>query len=299
MSAVTHELATLRDWLRYAVSSFNAAGLAFGHGTESAYDEAAYLLLHSLHLPLDCLEPFLDARLTLAEREQLEQLLARRIDERIPAAYLTREAWLGPFRFYVDERVIVPRSFIAELLPEGLAPFIADVDEVRNALDLCTGSGCLAILLADAFPRADVDAVDLSSDALAVAQRNVSDYGLAGRVNLIRSDLYSNLVEKTYDLIISNPPYVTETAMEQLPAEYRHEPRLALAGGDDGLDAVRGIVKDAPRFLNPSGVLVVEIGHGRDAVEAAYPRMPFLWLETRSSSDSVFVVTREQLVDGR
>ncbi|MBS0321164.1 MAG: 50S ribosomal protein L3 N(5)-glutamine methyltransferase [Proteobacteria bacterium] len=298
MSAA-HELATVRDWLRYAVSRFNAAGLAFGHGTDSAYDEAAYLVLHALHLPLDRLDPFLDATLTSGERGDLEALLARRVDERIPAAYLTHEAWLGPFRFYVDERVIVPRSFIAELLPDGLLPFVPDADAVRSALDLCTGSGCLAILLADAYPHAEVDAVDLSSDALAVAQRNVSEYGLAHRINLIRSDLYTNLVDKNYDLIISNPPYVTAVAMDALPAEYRHEPKLALAGGDDGLDAVRVIVREAPRFLNPGGVLVVEVGHGRDAVEAAFPRLAVTWVETASSTDAVFVVTREQLVEGR
>lgn len=296
MSIAAHELATLRDWLRYAVSRFNEAGLAFGHGTQSAWDEAAYLLLHALHLPLDELEPFLDATLTQQERGVVNDLLSRRIDERIPAAYLTREAWLGEFRFYVDERVIVPRSFIAELLPAGLAPFVGEPDQVRAALDLCTGSGCLAILLADAFTQADVDAVDLSADALAVAQRNVSDYGLADRINLIRSDVYANLAGKTYDLIISNPPYVTAMAMDELPPEYRHEPRLALAGGDDGLDIVRGIVKDAPRFLNPRGTLVVEIGHNRNAVEAAFPRLPLVWLTTRSSDDSVFAIQREDLV---
>ena len=168
-----------------------------------------------------------------------------------------------------------------------------------RALDLCTGSGCLAILLAHAYPEADVDAVDLSSDALAVAQRNVADYGLAGRINLIRSDLYANLVEKSYDLVISNPPYVTDRSMDALPAEYRHEPAMALAGGDDGLDAVRGIVKDAPRFLNPGGLLVVEVGHGRAAVESAYPRMPFVWLETEGHDDAVFAIPREDIVAGR
>src|SRR5947209_15391251 len=236
------ELETVRDWLRWAVTRFGAAHLAFGHGTTSAYDEAAYLLLHALHLPLDRLEPFLDARITHAERTDLSNLFGRRIDERVPAAYLTHEAWLGEFRFYVDERVIIPRSFIAELLPDGLLPWTGEPHGVTNALDLCTGSGCLAILLAHAYPEAEIDAVDLSSEALAVAQRNVSDYGLAGRINLIRSDLFANLAEKSYDLIISNPPYVTAMAMEELPAEYRHEPSLALRGGDDGLDAVRTIV---------------------------------------------------------
>jgi ribosomal protein L3 glutamine methyltransferase len=292
------ELETLRDWLRWAVSRFGAAQLAFGHGTASAYDEAAYLLLHALHLPLDRLEPFLDARLTHAEKTDLANLFTRRIDERVPAAYLTREAWLGEFRFYVDEHVIIPRSFIAELLPGGLAPWVGDAAKVQSVLDLCTGSGCLAILLAHAYREADVDAVDISAEALAVAQHNVSDYGLAGRVNLIRSDLFANLSEKSYDLIISNPPYVTATGMEDLPAEYRHEPEIALYGGDDGLDAVRTILRDAPRYLNPGGTLVVEIGHNRAAAEAAFPRLPFTWLTTPSSEDCVFALRREDIVAG-
>ncbi|HEX6137700.1 MAG TPA: 50S ribosomal protein L3 N(5)-glutamine methyltransferase [Casimicrobiaceae bacterium] len=293
------ELETLRDWLRFAVSRFTQAGLAFGHGSANAYDEAVYLLLHALHLPLERTEPFLDAKLTHAERAELAALLTRRIDERVPAAYLTREAWLGEFRFYVDERVVIPRSFIAELLPEALAPYIRDPNAVKSALDLCTGSGCLAVLLAHAFPAADIDAADISADALAVAQRNVSDYGLADRINLIRSDLFDNLPEKSYDLIISNPPYVTTVAMEELPREYRHEPELALAGGDDGMDAVRTILRSAPRFLQPEGVLVVEVGHNRLAAEAAFPRMPFVWLATASSDDSVFLLRREDIVAGR
>ena len=212
MNPLANDLETLRDWLRYAVSRFGEAELAFGHGTTNAYDEAAYLLLHALHLPLDRLEPFLAAKLTHAERQKILQLLQRRIDHRVPAAYLTHQAWLGAFRFYVDERVLIPRSFIAELLPDGIAPYVGTCDNVANALDLCTGSGCLAVLLAHAYPDADIDAVDVSSDALTVAQRNVSDYGLADRINLIRSDLFANLPGKTYDLIISNPPYVTATA---------------------------------------------------------------------------------------
>lgn len=296
MSAPVHELATLRDWLRWAVSRFNEAQLSFGHGTTNAYDEAAYLLLHALHLPLDRLEPFLDANLTQPERAQLAHLLARRIDERVPAAYLTHEAWLGEFRFHVDERVVIPRSFIADLLPGSLEPFLGESTRVTSALDLCTGSGCLAILLAHAYPNADVDAADISSEALAVAQRNVSDYGLADRVNLIRSDLFGNVPEKTYDLIISNPPYVTAVAMESLPIEFRHEPALALDGGDDGMDAVRVIVRDAPRFLAPDGVLVVEIGHNRDAAEAVFPRLPFIWLPASDVEDGVFLLPRDALV---
>jgi len=296
MSApIPHELETLRDWLRFAVSRFAAAKVAFGHGTTNAYDEAAYLLLHALSLPLDRLDPFLDARLTTEERAKLASLIARRVDERIPAAYLTGEAWLGDFRFYVDKRVIIPRSFIAEILPDGLAPYIGDADTIHDALDLCTGSGCLAILLAHAFPNAEIDAADVSADALAVAQHNVADYELADRINLIRSDLFANLRGKTYDLIVSNPPYVTTMAMEALPPEFRHEPELALAGGDDGVDAVRAIVDAAPGHLNPHGVLVVEIGYGKAAVEAVYPRLPFVWLTTRSSSDAVFLLTRDDL----
>ena len=292
------ELETLRDWLRWSVTRFGVAQLAFGHGTTNAYDEAAYLLLHALHLPLDRLEPFLDARLTHAERNDLAVLFGRRIDDRVPAAYLTHEAWLGDFRFYVDERVIVPRSFIAHLIPDGLEPLVGDPARVTSALDLCTGSGCLAILLAHAYPDADVDAVDLSSDALAVAQRNVSDYGLAGRINLIRSDLFANLSEKSYDIIISNPPYVTTMAMDALPAEYRHEPAMALAGGVDGMDAVRVILREAPRYLNPDGLLVVEVGHNREAAESAFPRLPFTWLDTDSAVDAVFALRREEIVAG-
>lgn len=293
------ELVTLRDWLRFTVSRMGEARLAFGHGSSDAYDEAAYLLLHALHLPLDRLDPFLDARITQEERDRLGALFTRRIDERIPAAYLTHEAWLGEFRFYVDERVIIPRSYIAELVPGALELYVGAPGTVKTALDMCTGSGCLAILMAHAYPDADIDAVDISSDALAVAQRNVSDYGLAARINLIRSDLFANLPEKSYDLIICNPPYVDAMAMEALPEEYRREPVLALAGGEDGLDAVRVLVKEAPRFLDHGGHLVVEIGHNRAAAEAAFPRLPMTWLSTAGTEDGVFVVTREELIDGR
>ena len=299
MSTEVHDLATIRDWLRYAVSRFGEAKLAFGHGSGNAYDEAAYLILHALNLPLDRLRPFLDATLTQGERARLMELLVRRIDQRVPAAYLTHEAWLGDFRFYVDERVVIPRSFIAELLPDGLAPWVGDELGVTAALDMCTGSGCLAILLAHAYPDADIDAVDISADALTVAQRNVADYGLADRVNLIRSDLFTNLSEKSYDLIISNPPYVTAVAMADLPPEYRHEPALALAGGEDGLDAVRTILKEAPRFLNPEGALVVEVGHNRAAVELAWPRLPFVWVATAAAPDGVFLLKRADIVGGR
>jgi ribosomal protein L3 glutamine methyltransferase len=294
-----NELITLRDWLRFTVSRMGEKQLAFGHGSDQAYDEAAYLLLHALHLPLDRLEPFLDARITQDERDRLDELFTRRIDQRIPAAYLTHEAWLGDFRFYVDERVIIPRSYIAELIPGALEPFVGPPSSVKSALDMCTGSGCLAILMAHAYADADIDAVDISSDALAVAQRNVSDYGLAARINLIRSDLFANLPEKNYDLMICNPPYVNAMAMDALPAEYRYEPQIALAGGDDGLDAVRILLKEAPRFLNHGASVVVEIGNNRAAAETAFPRLPMVWLPTHTAEDAVFAVKREDLVAGR
>ena len=290
------ELVTLRDFLRWAVSRFNEAGLHFGHGTRDAYDEAAYLLLHALHLPLDRIEPFLDGALTENERETVFALLARRIQERIPAAYLTREAWLGDFPFYVDERVIVPRSHIAELLlDDPLAPWVSDPEAVATALDLCTGSGCLAILLAHAFPNAHIDAVDISPEALEVAARNVAEYQLDGRIDLIRSDLLTGLAGRSYDLIISNPPYVTGASMRVLPAEYHHEPALALASGEDGLDAVRSILGDARAHLKPDGLLAVEVGGNRATVEQAFPRLDFTWLESENGEGMVFLLSREQL----
>jgi len=294
-AAARAELHTLRDWLRFAVSRFEEAGLHFGHGTHQAYDEAAYLLLHALHLPLDRLEPFLDARITRAEAEKVASLLDRRVIERIPAAYLTKEAWLGDLRFYVDERVIVPRSFIAELLREHLAPWVPDPGTVGSALDLCTGSGCLAIAAALAFPDASVDGIDISRDALAVAQVNLGAYGLNDRVRLVRSDLFAKVEGRRYDVIVSNPPYVDAPSMRTLPEEYRHEPRLALAGGADGLAIVRRIIAAAPEHLTERGILVVEIGHNRDALEAAYPRLAFTWLETSAGDEHVFMLRRADL----
>lgn len=291
-----NQLATVRDLLRFAVSRFNEAELFFGHGTHNAYDEAAYLILHTLHLPLDTLDPFLDARLTATELGVVLNILERRVKERVPAAYLTHEAWLGDFKFYVDERVIVPRSFIAELLRERLAPWVADPDAVESGLDLCTGSGCLAILMAHAFPNAMIDAVDISEDALDVAQRNVLDYGLDEQVILLRSDLFSGLQDQRYDVIVSNPPYVNAESMEALPEEYRREPSLALASGEDGLDHIRTILRDAPKHLNQGGLLVVESGHNRDTLEGAFPHLPFTWLETSAGDEFVFLLRREQLV---
>lgn len=290
------QLSTVRDLLRFAVSRFTEAGLSFGHGSDNAYDEAVYLILHTLKLPLDRLEPFLDARLVDEEIRQVLDVLARRVNLRTPAAYLTREAWLGEYRFYVDERVIVPRSFIAELLPEALEPWIEYPELVHRALDMCTGSGCLAVLLADLYPDAEVDAVDLSADALAVAQINVEQYGLQERIELIQSDLFSALAGREYDLIISNPPYVDAPSVAALPEEYLREPALALGSGEDGLDATREILRRAPAHLSEHGVLVVEIGHNREALEASFPELPFTWLPTASGDGFVFLLTRDELL---
>jgi len=292
---VAHGLRTIRDLLRYAVSRFTAAHLAFGHGSDNAYDEAAYLILHTLHLPLERLEPFLDAMLLPAEVERVLNIVERRAVERIPAAYLTREAWLGDYRFYVDERVIVPRSHIAGLIEQGLQPWLPEAGRVANALDLCTGSGCLAIVLALTFPAAEVDAVDVSPDALEVAQRNVSDYGLERRIHLLQSDLFEGLHSRRYDLIVCNPPYVCAAEMQSLPGEFRREPALALDGGSDGLDVVRRLLAGARDHLAPGGVIVVEVGGGRAAVESAFPSLEATWLETSAGGDQVFLLQRDQL----
>ena len=290
------DLHTVRDWLRLAVSAFTEAKLSFGHGSANAYDEAAYLILHTLHLPLDTLAPFLDARLTANEKNALRMLLHQRVEKRLPAAYLTHEAWLGEFRFYVDERVIVPRSFIAELLQQQLSPWIENPDQVKNVLDMCTGSGCLAIVAAHAFPNAAVDAVDISAGALAVAHRNVAEYQLDERITLIESDLFSGLKGKKYDVILSNPPYVDAESVALLPSEYRHEPQLALGSGQDGLDATRVILQQAIHHLTDQGILIVEIGHNRAALEIAFPHLPFIWLDVAAGDEFVFMLHRNNLV---
>lgn len=295
-AAALAELQTLRDLLRYAVSRFHAAGLSFGHGSDNAWDEAVYLLLHTLHLPPDNLEPFLDARVLTGEKERYARLIERRCEERVPAAYLTGEAWLQGHRFLVDPRVIIPRSPIAELLAEGLQPWVADPGDIGRALDLCTGSGCLAILTALAFPDALVDAVDLSEDALEVAHSNVELYGLEDRVRLIRSDLLDDVpAEGQYDLIVCNPPYVNQASMDALPAEYRHEPTMALAGGEDGMDLVRRILRDAPARMSPGGLIVLEIGHEYDNFTAAFPELEPVWLSTAASENQILLLNREQL----
>lgn len=286
---------TIRDLLRYAITRFNGAKLFFGHGSSNAFDEAAYLILHTLKLPLDKLEPFLDAHLLPDETAAVLQVIERRTNERVPAAYLTNEAWLGDYRFHVDERVIVPRSFIAELIPEQFSPWVDAPEAVTDILELCTGSGCLPIMLADAFPNAKIDAVDISADALAVARRNVDDYGLQDRITLIESDLYAKLPPKKYNLIVTNPPYVNAVSMGKLPQEYRREPQIALAGGVDGMDLVRKIVDGAAERLTKRGVLIVEIGNEREFAEAAFPDLELTWLSTSAGDDMVFLLTANQL----
>ena len=289
------QLHTFRDLLRFSVSRFNEAGLFFGHGSSNAYDEAAYLILHTLHLPPDQMETFLDARLTNMEISQVLGIVKRRALEKIPAAYLTQEAWLGDFSFYVDKRVLIPRSFIAELLREQLSPWVSDPSSVHSVLDLCTGSGCLAILLAHAFENATIDATDISDEALEVANKNVEDYDLNPRVHLLQSDLFGALEGRLYDLIISNPPYVNAESMASLPEEYRHEPRSALASGNDGLEATKEILKRAADYLTNEGMLIVEIGHNRAALEESFPQTPFTWLETSAGDGFVFMLTRDHL----
>jgi len=288
-------LRTLRDVLRFAVSRFNEAGLSFGHGQADAFEEAAFIVMRSLKLPLERLDFLADAYLTHAEINSLLQTIDRRVKKRTPAAYLLNEAWLQGYRFYVDERAIIPRSFISELLPNSLSPWVSDAGAVRDVLDLCTGSGCLAILAAEAFPQAKIDAADVSADALEVAHRNVADYRLEKRIALITTDLFSAIGAKRYDLILCNPPYVTDSSMRTLPSEYKHEPLLALSGGPDGLDLVRKIVRQARGHLKRGGLLVVEVGDGREAAERAFNDIPLTWLTTSAGDDMVFLARQEEL----
>ncbi len=295
--SVAAALLTVRDLVRYGVSRFTEAKLFFGHGSDNAWDESVYLVLHALHLPPDQLEPFMDARLLPDERERAVNLIQRRCDTRLPAPYLTQESWLQGWRFYVDPRVIVPRSPIAELLGHQLQPWISDPGTIENVLDMCTGSGCLAIIAAHEFAHASVDAVDLSEDALAVAAINVQDHGLEDRVSLIHSNLFESIpAGKRYDLIICNPPYVNSRSMDQLPPEYLHEPAQALAGGADGMDLVREILRQAPDFLTDQGCLVLEIGHEIEHFEAAFPEIVPIWLDAGESNEQILLLQRDQLL---
>ena len=298
-NTLSMELSTIRDWIRYAVSQFEASDIFYGHGADNSYDEAVWLIMSGLHLPMDTLENFLDAKITSTERDHLANLIEQRVTNHTPTAYLVKEAWLHDFKFYVDERVLVPRSFIAELLlDDSLTPWIEFPEMVESAADLCTGSGCLGVLLAHAFPDAMVDVIDISPDAIDVSNINIANYGLEEQVTAIQSDMFTALAGKIYDVLISNPPYVDAPSMAALPTEYRNEPQLALGSGTDGLDHTHTILREAANYLTDEGVLIVEIGHNRDALLDAYPDIPFIWLDTSGGDQFVFLLRKQDLVAG-
>jgi ribosomal protein L3 glutamine methyltransferase len=280
-------LLTVRDFFRFAVSRFRAADLSFGHGARDAIDEAAFMVLEALSLPIDDINPWLDARLTAEERARLAALIDARVETRTPAAYLLKRAYIQGAPFYVDERVLVPRSYIGELLGDGL-PFLDEPQSVETILDLCAGSGCLAILAAYAFPEARIVAADVSPGALAVARRNIAEHGLEDRIEIVEGDLFAPLAGRRFDLILTNPPYVSAATMAALPAEFRAEPALALAGGEDGLDIVRRILAQAAAHLTPRGGLLCEFGEGREILEAEYAHLDFFWTDTEDSEGEVF-----------
>lgn len=290
-----NELFTIRDFIRYGVTLFNGEGLYFGHGTDNALDEATALVLFALHLPHDLPAHFMDATLIESERSDILDLLERRVQERTPIAYLTREAWFAGHKFYVDNRVLVPRSPIAELIVNNFEPWI-ESEKVETILDMCTGSACIAIACAYAFPDADVDAVDVSDDALDVAEINVSQHQMEDQVELIQSDLFTQLEGRKYDLIIANPPYVDAEEMTNLPDEYRHEPVIGLASGEDGLDAINLILQQAANYLNQEGILIGEVGASEEALVEAYPDVDFVWFDFENGGSGVFMLTRDQLV---
>jgi len=290
---VSQELVTIRDYIRWAYSRFNAANLYYGHGTDNSWDEAINLVLSAVHLPPDASPDLLNARLTKTECHEVCELIIRRIEQRIPAAYLTKEAWFAGIPFYVDPRVIIPRSPIAELIETGFTPWLTS-ENVHDILDLCTGCGCIAIACAFAFPDSKVEAVDISPDALAVSQVNVKKHHVSNQVHLIQSDLYQN-VTKTYDLIVSNPPYVSHDEYHILPAEYHHEPEMALKAADNGLAIVKRILAGANDHLNEKGLLVVEVGNSQEALANAYPSIPFIWLDFERGGEGVFALTKELL----
>ncbi len=297
---ITSELVTLRDYWRYAISRFNAADLSYGHGTTTAGDDAAYLLLDTLELPIDTLDPFLDARLLPAERKLLAERIETRVSTRKPSSYITGRAYIQGVRFHVDKRVIVPRSHIGEILfseylnSQG-STFLPDPMAVESAVDICTGSGCLAVLAAKFFPNAAVDAVDLSGDALEVAKINLAEHEVEDQVTLFQGDLFAPLAGRKYDLIVTNPPYVDHEAIAAFPAEFRAEPEMAHDGGEDGLDLVRTLLTQAADYLNPGGGMLCEIGSGREILEEEFPHLEFFWVETAESQDAVFWITAEAL----
>ncbi|MGG8469315.1 50S ribosomal protein L3 N(5)-glutamine methyltransferase [Rahnella sp. PAMC25617] len=289
------ELHTIKDMLRWTVSRLNAANVYYGHGTDNPWDEAVQLVLPSVFLPLDIPEDMHTARLTSSERHRIVERVIRRVNERVPVAYLTNKAWFCDMEFYVDERVLVPRSPIGELINNRFAGILQD--KPQHILDMCTGSGCIAIACAYAFPETEVDAVDISADALAVAERNIDTHGIENWVTPIRSDLFRELPALQYDLIVTNPPYVDEEDMSDLPQEYRHEPVLGLASGSDGLKLTRRILACAPDYLTDNGVLVCEVGNSMVHLMDQYPDIPFTWLEFENGGDGVFMLTRQQLID--
>jgi len=291
------ELSSIRDWLRYTVSQFESSDIFFGHGTSNAYDEAVWLIFGFLHLPHDTIENFLDASLTGKEKKDLLFLIEKRIKDKIPTAYLLNEAWLRDYKFYVDERVIVPRSLIAELLSENLYPWIDDPEKIFSALDLCSGSGCLGIMMAHSFQNAIIDLVDLSEKALQVAEININHYGLNDRTELIQSDLFDALQDKKYDLIISNPPYVNQASVDSFPMEFLKEPSMALGSGEEGLDHTIRIINEAKRYLNDDGILIVEIGHNKEVLLNKFPKLKFQWLDVSLGNDFVLMLQKSQLPD--
>ena len=286
---------SIAEFYEAAVPQLENAGLSFGHGCTCAEDEVAWLISATLDIPFDELDKFWSDTLTDEQRTTLTQRLDERCTTKAPLAYILGEAWLGPYIFKIDRRVIVPRSFIAELLMVDLSPWVQNPDAITRVADICTGSGCLAILSALHFPNSQVDAVDLSPEALEVARINVDLYGLQDRLKLHQGDLMAPLLDQKYDIIISNPPYVDAASMDSLPDEYRHEPEMALAGGNDGLDLVHTLLRQAAKTLNPGGWLIVEIGHNRGVMDAAYPDLPLVWLDTDGGSDFVFMVDQAAL----
>lgn len=289
------ELHTLQDMIRWTVSRFNAANLFYGHGTDNAWDEAVQLILPTLYLPIDVPPHVLNSRLTGSERLRIVERVIKRINERTPIAYLTNKAWFCGLEFYVDERVLVPRSPIGELIEAQFQPWLND--EPVRIMDLCTGSGCIAIACAHAFPDAEVDAIDISTDALQVAEQNIQDHGMEQQVFPIRSDLFRDLPKEKYDLIVSNPPYVDQEDMNSLPKEFKHEPELGLAAGTDGLKLVRRILANAAGYLTDNGILICEVGNSMVHMMNQYDHIPFTWLEFENGGHGVFMLTRQQLVD--
>ncbi|ENM5764396.1 50S ribosomal protein L3 N(5)-glutamine methyltransferase [Vibrio mimicus] len=289
------ELHTLQDMIRWTVSRFNAANLFYGQGTDNAWDEAVQLILPTLYLPIDVPPHVLSSRLTSSERLRVVERVIKRINDRTPVAYLTNKAWFCGLEFFVDQRVLVPRSPIGELIQNRFEPWL--IEEPTRIMDLCTGSGCIAIACANAFPEAEVDAIDISVDALQVAEQNIQDHSLEQQVFPIRSDLFRDLPQEQYDLIVTNPPYVDQEDMDSLPSEFRHEPELGLAAGSDGLKLARRILANAPLYLKENGVLVCEVGNSMVHMMEQYPHIPFTWLEFENGGHGVFLLTREQLID--